>query len=323
MEENMKVQPWFPRVWWRYMDDVFAVIRGRLLQQLMNALNQQHPSIKFTYEVEEGGSLPFLDLKIHHQEDHTLRFSIYRKPTSTDRYIMNESFHHGSHKQAAFHAMIHRLLNIPLDREAFDEEKNRIHSIAAMNGYKKNFIDKILKHHLEKRERGNMTTLQPLKEPKKRISVPYFPAISNRLKQVLKQYDIDVVVSSQDTLKNKLCNYKDQRPTSDRAGIYSVKCNDCDSVYIGQTRRPVSTRLQEHFSAVAHERISRSSVAEHMTTEGHSVDKHNSGLLKTVRKQHHLDAWESLYIQTATVPLMNSDEPPITSELFSLADLTW
>lgn len=323
MEEKMRVQPWFPRVWWRYMDDVYGVIRARGLQQLMNALNQQHPSIKFTYEIEEEGSLPFLDLKIHHQEDHSLRFTIYRKPTSTDRYITNDSFHHGCHKASAFHAMVYRMLNIPLDREAFEEEKQRIYSIAAANGYNNKFIDKILKHHLEKKERENMTTLQPLKEPKKRISVPYFPAISNKLQHVLKKYDIDVVVSSQNTLKSKLCNYKDQRPTPEKSGIYSVKCNDCSSVYIGQTRRPVSTRLQEHFSAVTHKRTLKSSVAAHMVHEGHTVDEQNSGLIKTVRKQHHLDAWESLYIQTATVPLMNSEEAPIISDLFNLAELKW
>lgn len=60
-----------------------------------------------------------------------------------------------------------------------------------------------------------------------------------------------------------------------------------------------------------------------MVTEGHTVDEQNSGLIKAVRKQHHLDAWESLFIQTATVPLMNSEEAPIISDLFDLAELVW
>ena len=68
-EEEIRSHPNFPRVWWRYVDDVFTVIRLRFLPKILEWLNSLHPSIQFTFEVEEEGSLPFLDLKLTRKDN--------------------------------------------------------------------------------------------------------------------------------------------------------------------------------------------------------------------------------------------------------------
>ena len=50
-------------------------------------------NIKFTYEVEQDGQLPFLDLLLNGTENGDLKLQIYRKPTYTDQYL-NFSSHH-------------------------------------------------------------------------------------------------------------------------------------------------------------------------------------------------------------------------------------
>ena len=70
----------------RYVDDIFAIIPNRLIQDALKLLNIQDNSLKFTLETEIDDQLPFLNLKIKRNPDR-LTFGIYRKPTHTENYI--------------------------------------------------------------------------------------------------------------------------------------------------------------------------------------------------------------------------------------------
>lgn len=137
-----------PRIWWRYVDDVFAVIDGGKEQQTLTHLNSKYPSVKFTIEFEENDSLPFLDVRISRKIDGTVEFSVYRKPwlivaTNTPCYTPTDSYCPMSHKKAAFHSIVYRLCKLPLNINNF------------------------------------------MNEPK-RITIPYIPEITNKLKKVFK-----------------------------------------------------------------------------------------------------------------------------------------
>lgn len=250
-----------------------------------------------------------------------MKFGIYRKPTSTDRYITCDSNHFGAQKQAAFHSMAHRLFHIPMEREDFVAERNKIHHAAKLNGYDECFVDRILRKHERKRHRENSTTLKPEKDEKQRISIPFYPKITNAVQAALGKHDFHVVYKSNNTLKDLLCNAKDQTPPGEKSGIYQIPCKNCTSVYIGQTRRKFKVRLREHKNAVDNGRTNDSSVAAHTATLNHNVDWEKAKLIKNVRKASHLDAWESMYIATSNQPLMNEDDPPISSPLFKLTKL--
>ncbi|XP_062715384.1 uncharacterized protein LOC134291527 [Aedes albopictus] len=320
-EDGLEKERCFPRVWRRYVDDVFAVVKERYLSQTLELLNSRHRTIKFTVEQEAEGKLPFLDLMISRREDNKLKFGIYRKPTSTDRYITSDSNHFGAQQKAAFHSMAHRLYNIPMERDDFVEERNRIHKAAELNGYEREFVDKILRKHERKKHRSNATTLRPEKTDVKRISLPFYPKLTNPIQRALNHHGFQVVYKSSNTLKDALCNLKDRVPAEEKSGVYQIPCQNCPAVYIGQTRRKFKTRLREHKNAVEHGRTCDSSVAMHATTLGHTVDWEQAKLLKNVRKVTQLNAWESMYIATADRPLMNEDDAPITSSLFHLTKL--
>jgi len=55
-------------------------------------------SIKFTYEMEWHGKLPFLDLLIIRKDTEAVNLQIYRKPTHTDQYLNFNSHHPTEHK---------------------------------------------------------------------------------------------------------------------------------------------------------------------------------------------------------------------------------
>lgn len=265
------------------------------------------------------GRLPFLDLMITKKEDNTLKFGIYRKPTSTDRYITSDSNHFGAQKQAAFHSMAHRLYNVPMENVEFDEERTRIYKAAEVNGYEKKFIDKILQKHKRKKHRQNVTTLEPIVEEVRRISLPFYPKVTNPIKSALQRQGLQVVHKSDNTLRDLLCNLKDKVPPDEQSGIYQIPCGDCPAIYIGQTRRKVKVRLKEHKSAVESKKPTESSVAAHAENCDHKIDFKSAKLIKYVRKVSHLNAWESLLITNSQQPLMNEDDPPISSCLFNVA----
>ena len=56
------------------------------LTEFLNSLDVTG-SIKFTYEVEQDGKLPFLDILLERTDSGGLKLSIYRKPTHTDQYL--------------------------------------------------------------------------------------------------------------------------------------------------------------------------------------------------------------------------------------------
>lgn len=109
--------------WYRYVDDVICLFNctHRKLDILLQNLNSLHPAIKFTLEIEDNETLHFLDITIYRSHGkHT--FKIYRKPIYTDSIIPADSYHPSSHKMAAFHSMVHRLLNVPMSPINYDEE---------------------------------------------------------------------------------------------------------------------------------------------------------------------------------------------------------
>lgn len=103
-------------------------------------LNSMCPNIRFTVEIENHHTLPFLDLHILRMKNGKIELDVYRKETATQRYISNDSNHHQMHRQAAFHSMIFRMCKIPLSNINYTRELNFIYDTAAINDIQKNII---------------------------------------------------------------------------------------------------------------------------------------------------------------------------------------
>ncbi len=82
-----------PAFWGRYVDDTLVIINTADIDTFTAHINQVHPSIKFTIEREDQGTLPMLDVLTTRKEDGSLDFSVYRKPTHTDQYLAFDSNH--------------------------------------------------------------------------------------------------------------------------------------------------------------------------------------------------------------------------------------
>ena len=309
LETKLKQQSTsFPKVWFRYVDDIFAIVdKDFYIDNFTDVLNNQYPSIKFTYEVENNSQLPFLDIKILNKNN--ILFDIYRKPTHTDNYIHIDSCVPWKTKMSAFNSLIYRLINIPLTKEFFDKELNKIYEIAELNGYNRSVVSKLLNKHNSKK-RLSSTTLTTAKSKDKFKSFTFHPTISNKFNNIFKKHNITPVFRSNYKIKNLLGNTFDKIPDNQKSGIYKIECADCNLCYVGQTKRNILTRYKEHLSHVKYSRPEKSALAEHAITKNHSFSAQNLTLLKQ-SAHFNLNTLEAIEMYKSRDILVNNDLSPI------------
>lgn len=322
-EMNMKEKGTIPRVWFRYVDDVAAIINKNEKEKIMDILNTQWPTVKFTIETEQKSSLPFLDVRINRKDDGSIVFSVYRKPSNKPRYIPADSHCPTSHKKAAFHSMVFRLCRLPLNIKDYMVELKYIKYIALINGYTELMIDKLVALHSRKIHKRNLTTLSFEKEPLKRVSLPYIPEITNKLKSVFKKHNMEIVHSSNGKLQNLLVNLKDKTDPLKKSGIYEISCNECEQKYIGQTKRSIEVRYGEHEASIRkNETHPKSAVALHANEYDHKDwNTNNVVIKKAINQPYKLDAYESIYMYLNRSIAMNVMQAPIRSPLFRLIEI--
>ena len=145
-----------------------------------------------------------------------------------------------------------------------------------------------------------------------RISLPYHPDLANPLKRILNRYNIAVSFSSSSTsIRNTLTRTKSSTPSSSTCNvIYRIPCLDCPASYIGQTKRPVLTRITEH---ERHHRLDnstdsygniKSAPALHALKSSHTIGWNNTEILTTAPSSSHLDLLEHAAI-TILKPELN------------------
>jgi hypothetical protein len=101
--------------------------------------NTLHPKIQFTIETETDNSLNYLDLTITNKENR-LTFGIFRKPTTTDLIIHNDSCHPYEHKKSAINYLVNHMSKYPITKENKTKEKQTICNILRNNHYNKQVI---------------------------------------------------------------------------------------------------------------------------------------------------------------------------------------
>ena len=90
----------------------------------------------------------------------------------------------------------------------------------------------------------------------------YVGHVSESIKRLLAPLNIRTCFKPHKTLRELLVHPKDHIPDIKKPGVvYSISCNDCDSVYVGQTGRTLEHRMKEHKRALCSLDVNTSSVA--------------------------------------------------------------
>ena len=92
-----------------------------------------------TREVEEDGKLAFLDCLVSRDEN-TLRTTVYRKPTHTDRLLDESSYNPTSHKGTTIKTLTRRPQLVCNTPDSLSDENKYLRRVFDKNNHKDDFI---------------------------------------------------------------------------------------------------------------------------------------------------------------------------------------
>lgn len=326
-ESSLEKHPMFPRVYFRFVDDIYAVQNKRRFDAVKKLFEDQMDTakkgaIKFTIERQHNNELPFLNTLVK-SVNGTLEVDVYRKPTSTQRRITSDSYHDIKHKLAAYHSMAHFMFSLPLSENKILNETQKIVDIGRANGYCETTIRNIISKHRNKRALMDFSTLRNATsqgDQMKRVGVRYFPEVTDKLKPVFKSHNLELVHRSDGSLKQALGSIKDIPPDLHKSGIYRIQCGHCGRFYFGMTIRKLFIRFNEHIKSAKWK--TKTAVGKHIFSSKHQVDISALKLVQEVKQKWKIEYYEAVHIyKNKHQNLLNVDLGNIISPLLDLFTL--
>ena len=208
-----------PKIWKRYVDDVLDVIKKDQVKNFTDHLNSidDTNSIKFTYEEETNGVIPFLDLLINRQPDKTVKIQVYRKPTHTDQYLHFQSHHPIHHKSGVVRTLMDKKDMLVSTEDDKDREELHVRNALKSCGYPKWIFDKVKHDQCQKRKKTTIDIKKRNKsaqESKGLAVIPYIEGLSETAERILRKWNKYGHEALQDT---ETTASPPKRPTHSRA----------------------------------------------------------------------------------------------------------
>jgi hypothetical protein len=127
LEEKLENEGKLPENYNLFVDDTLsAVVNMGEAHSFHQALNNAHPSLSFTMEVQnENGQLPFLGTMLT-KEGNRLSTSVYRKCTDTGLLLHYQSQVDNRYKIGLIKTMLHRAKMLSSSLQLFKEECDRL-----------------------------------------------------------------------------------------------------------------------------------------------------------------------------------------------------
>ena len=206
-------------------------------------------------EEQVDGVLNFLDLKIHHSDNHFI-LDVFRKPTFSGRLLMFSSYVPKWYKVSLIQCMLFRLSMIISNFSADHYQINLLKSIFIFNDYPANFVDRIVQFWFHKFDKKNSKNCSPSENPTKKqfLILPFvdnaYVKINRWLHDFKSKHNLKANIRLVFSSNNRLCNlfkFKDKIPKKFISKVvYNAKCSGCAACYIGQTTRYLNERIIEH-----------------------------------------------------------------------------
>ena len=246
--EFLENAPCRPLFWKRYVDYIITALPNDQINKFLHFLNSQNEDLQFTHEVEINNTFAYLDLLIKRLDNGTLKLSVYRKPTNTDRYLDAGSYHPTTKMRSIAITIFKRAANLCSD-ENVNGAVDNVKKILKSNGYNNNIISS----SLTGRNTSGVGDCLANNDNFKYVSVLYIKGASEKVDKILQRHGYKLGHKLTHTLESKLSKLMDIRPDSDKCGvIYKIKCNECNHVYsIGETGKELYKRVSEQKLAVS------------------------------------------------------------------------
>ena len=185
-----------PRIWKRYVDDIFVVIDAAKKEGFLEHINSIDPHIQFTTEdAKTDGSIPFLHTIVMLQPDNSLLTSVYRKPTHTDLYLDWNSHHHLSVKFSVINTLQHRAKTVCSNHHLLKEEEDHLNRALKRCKYPEWALTRANIKQKKKTSTNQGTTKNTNKtgsNNKSYIVVPYIQGMGESFKNICRKHQVEM-----------------------------------------------------------------------------------------------------------------------------------
>jgi len=218
-------------------------------------------------------------------KNETLFIDWYRKDTCSGRYLHFYSGHPLCHKVGTIYGLVDRALL--LSHPVF-HQKNLEYVIKVLieNCYPLELIfqkinrriDSIISKNSNKNRKKQK--LYDVDNQRKLIVLPYIKNISESIDRSIDKRKFITGYRILNKITGLIKRHKDiDRSEENNNIVYKVFCNNCNASYVGQTKRKLKTRLNEHKNNVKLEESKHSVITKHMVENIHTFDWQNVKIL--------------------------------------------
>ena len=340
-EQKIPDNEW-PELYFRYVDDIFSHFINRDKSVIFfERLNSLHPTLCFTVEGEEDGSLPFLDVRVT-RADVGLLTSMYRKPTFTGLYTPWDSYSPTRYKMNLVRTLTNRIVRI-CSPSVVDKELVTLCDIFLKNGYPGHILDRLITLDSPKRPIG----------PKRCPLIIHLPWLGRQTEQLVKRMNNAIRLTY---FAGEVCPVyhssksfglpKDVLPSPSQSNlVYLFECRHCASRYVGKTSQRLGDRIKQHVprhiineTEPGKKRRGRppkersnpgegyqSAIAEHLAINAacrQLYDDRDFKIISRGRTKSHLNVLEAMYIYVMN-PVLCKQKMYVTNlSLFKHAHVT-
>jgi uncharacterized protein (UPF0335 family) len=146
-------------------------------------------------------------------------------------------------KISTFTYYINRLITVPITDKSKQDEWETILAIAKNNGYPTSMIRNLktrltIRKQNQKRQQEEETISR-----RKWVTFTHFSPLIRLVTNLFKQTNLKVAFRTTNTIQQQLT---EKQTYKDPSGMYKLKCNTCNGVYVGQSGRAINVRYKEH-----------------------------------------------------------------------------
>ena len=237
----------------KYVDDIICAVPRDSVDSTLVAFNNVHQRLQFTIERETNNAVPFLDTSVV-RDGRIIRTDWYTKPTASGRYINYHSYHTTKMKINVILNMRNRILQVSHPMYKLNNLK-KLFDIMRQNSFPTALLNKLLYSTPASVPRGSRPPVPTADEGHVPSTIhyrtlPYEEFLTYRLISTLNGVPgLKIALKNNITVRNLFTPLKDKTPLLLQSNVvYSIPCNDCNEVYIGQTSRTLKARITSHKS---------------------------------------------------------------------------
>lgn len=139
------------------------------------------------------------------------------------------------------------------------------------NWYPESFTNRIINQRLSKIRM--QSSPHDTFDASRIINLPYATIIHHQLFRLFQQYNITMVTNNKHNISSIIGSTKDIIETQEKANlVYKIQCGDCNAIYIGQTKRRLKIRINEHKNNVKHRDAHHTALSQHSIQNEHTFN---------------------------------------------------